>query len=70
MKKRPIAFDRERMSVSFMDIQIDYKTRYVGGEKQEFPYKLFDSPWLKSDYGSGIYHVTDGTQTAVYDFNL
>ncbi len=70
MKKESIQFDADTMTVEFMGIRMDYKERYVNGEKQIFPYKLFDSPFLQSEYGTGIYHVTDGGQSAVYDFNI
>ena len=69
MKKQPISFEKEAMRVSFMDVEMDYKGRYVCGEKQQFPYKLFDSPFMRSEYGSGIYHVISGTDTVIYDFN-
>ncbi len=69
MKKHPIDFDAGSMTVAFMDVRMDYKERYVGGEKQVFPYKLFDSPFMQSEYGTGLYRITDGTDTAVYDFN-
>lgn len=69
MKKQPISFEKEAMRVSFMDVEMDYKSRYVCGEKQQFPYKLFDSPFMRSEYGSGIYHVISGTDTVIYDFN-
>lgn len=71
MKAQPIVFDPDTMTVEFMDIRMDYNDRYVHGEKQIFPYrKLYDSPYLTSDYGSAILHVTDGTESAVYDFNF
>jgi len=71
MKAMPIFFDRDTMTVEFNGIRMDYKDRYVNGEKQAFPYtKLYDSPYLQSEYGSGILHVTDGTDSAVLDFNF
>ena len=69
MKKQPICFDRKEMRASFMGVEMDYKSRYVCGEKQQFPYKLFDSPFMRSEYGSGIYHVISGTDRVIYDFN-
>ncbi|MBR7133719.1 MAG: hypothetical protein IKD04_09345 [Clostridia bacterium] len=71
MKKLPIEFDSNTMTVKFNGILMDYKDRWVNGEKQIFPYeKLYDSPWLCSDYCSGIIYVTDGTDSEVYDFNF
>lgn len=69
MKRHAIVFDTQNMSVEFMGIQMDYQTRSVCGEVQKFPYRLFDSPYLQADYGTGIYRVSDGEMTAVYDFN-
>ena len=69
MKKQPICFDRKEMRASFMGVEMDFKSRYVCGEKQQFPYKLFDSPFMRSEYGSGIYHVISGTDRVIYDFN-
>lgn len=69
MKKEPIRFDPDSMTVEFMGIRMDYKERHVNGKRQNFPYKLFDSPFMRSEYGTGIYHVTDGEMQAVYDFN-
>ena len=31
---------------------------------------MFDSPFLQFDYGTGVYHITDGERTAAYDFNI
>ena len=68
MKQQPIAFDSGRMTVEFLNVKMDYKTRYVDGKRQVFPYKLFDSPWVQAEYGSGIYRVSDGNETVIYDF--
>jgi len=68
MKRHPIFFDKDTMTAEFMDVRMNYKERYVCGEKQQFPYKLFDSPWMQAEYGTGVYHVTDGSCTVIYDF--
>ncbi len=70
MKQHPIVFDKNAMTVEFLNVKMSYTERYVNGERQRFPYKLFDSPWMRAEYGSGIYHISDGTATEVYDFNL
>ena len=71
MKSLPIVFNSENMSVKFNDICIDYNKRTVGDEEQVFPYtKLFDNPYVKSDYYSAIYDITDGENSIVYDFNF
>ena len=69
MKGQAILFDAQKMSVAFMDIEMDYQSRSVCGEKQRFPYRLFDSPYMQSDWGTGVYRVSDGEMTVVYDFN-
>ena len=71
MKAEPIFFDADTMTVEFMGIRMDYSSRWINGEKQVFPYaKLYDSPYLSSEYGSGILYITDGTDSAVMDFNF
>lgn len=71
MKALAIDFNAEKMSIAFNDIYMDYTERVVHGEKQIFPYKkLFDSPYLQSEYYSAVYEVTDGQTHVVYDFNF
>ena len=71
MKSKQIKFDSDKMSIEFNDIFMDYNVRFVNGVKQSFPYeKLFDSPYLKSEYNSAIFEVTDGENRKVYDFNF
>lgn len=69
MKQTPIAFDPDTMRVEFMDICMDYRHRWVKGELQHFPYRLFDSPFMRSEYGTGVYRVSDGKDAVIYDFN-
>jgi len=64
-------FDAESMTVKFRDIRMDYENRWVKGEKQVFPYKnLYESPWLWSEYGSGVLHISDGEREEILDFNF
>lgn len=63
-------FAPDSMTVEFTGIRMNCKERYVNGEKQDFPYKPFDRPFLQSEYGTGIYRVAHGEQTAVCDFNI
>ncbi len=71
MRKKQIVFDTDAMSLEFMGIHVDYSGNSVDGVKNIYPYPfLFDSPYLKSEYGSGVLHVTDGYESAVYDFNF
>ncbi len=71
MKELPIIFDRESMSLDFMGIHVDYAKNSVNGVENEYPYKLlFDSPYMISEYNSGIYCVSDGETTEKYDFNF
>ncbi len=69
MKQHPITFDPDTMTAAFMEVRMDYKERYVQGKKQVFPYKLFDSPYMQSEYGTGIYRISDDRETVIYDFN-
>lgn len=69
MGKEKIHFDPGSMTTECFGIKMDYTDRWVNGVRQVFPYgKLYDSPWLTSEYGSGVLHVTDGTDSAVLDF--
>ncbi len=71
MKAIPIVFDKEAMSLDFLGIHVDYSGNSVDGVPNKYPYeKLYDSPYLTSEYGSGVLHVTDGHESAVYDFNF
>lgn len=71
MKTLVIDFDAEKMSIAFNNIYMDYNERFVNGEKQIFPYeKLFDNPYVQSEYYSAIFEVTDGNDRVVYDFNF
>jgi len=71
VKSMPIEFNPEEMRIEFNNICVDYNTRYVNGEEQLFPYKkLFDSPYLSSEYYSAIFEATDGNDSFIYDFNF
>ncbi len=71
MKALEIAFDSDDMAVDFLGIHVDYSSNSVDGVKNVYPYeKLYESPYLNSEYGSGVLHVTDGRNCAVYDFNF
>ena len=70
MKNLPVEFNADDMSIEFNGIYVDYKKRSVCGEYEIYPYKLFDSPYVKSDYYSAVYEVTDGEETQIYDFNF
>ena len=43
--------------------------RQVNGAPVDLPEKLFDSPYLNSDYDSGIITAEFGDQTLILDFN-
>ncbi len=43
--------------------------RRIDGKPVELPKKLFDSPYLTSDYGSGIITAQFGDQKLILDFN-
>jgi len=71
MRALPISFDRENMAVDFLDIHVDYTKNCVGGVTNTYPFpRLYDSPYLRSDYASGIIRASIDGETAVYDFNF
>lgn len=71
MKELPIRFDPAAMELDFAGIHVDYHKNSVNSVVNRYPYPmLYDSPYLKSEYGSAVLHVTDGTESAVYDFNF
>lgn len=71
MKEKPIRFDADAMEFDFEGIHVDYAGNSVNGTVNRYPFPmLYDSPYLTSEYGSAVLHVTDGTESAVYDFNF
>ncbi len=71
MKAQPPVFDREKMTADFCGVHLDCASGSIDGEIPEHPYSmLYDSPYLKSVYGSGILQITDGYDSVVYDFNF
>ena len=69
IKKKPVKFDREKMSVEYDNIYMDKATRCLNGEKVEFPFPLFDNPFIHSELGSGIITVKTSLGEATLDFN-
>lgn len=72
MRKNAPKFDPETMETDFMGVHLDYHGHTVNGVSETYPYaKLYDSPYLTSDYGSGVLYVNDGKGAErVYDFNF
>lgn len=71
MKQEPMQFDRTAMSMDCFGIHVDDAKNSVNGIENQYPFAmLYDCPYLKSEYGSGVITVTDGTETAVLDFNF
>ncbi len=71
MERERIDFDAEAMRCECFGVCVDREKNSVGGVENVYPYPfLFDSPYLKSEYGSGILRVTDGVDSDVYDFNF
>ena len=69
IKSKPVLYDPEARTVDFDGIHVDYQGNSENGKANVYPYALYDSPYVKSEWCSGIVEVTDGNKTVVYDFN-
>ncbi|MBQ8509818.1 MAG: hypothetical protein IJ493_07930 [Clostridia bacterium] len=70
IKAIPVVYDPEARTVDFDGIHVYYHGNAEQGVENVYPYgMLYDSPWMKSVWRSGVIEITDGNQTAVYDFN-
>ena len=69
IKKKPVLFDKENMTLEFDNIKISKTERFLNGEKVEFPYPLYSCPFMCSDIGSGVITVNTSFGETVLDFN-
>lgn len=58
-------FDPETMTLSYGNLKMNRRERFIDGEKVVFPYETYDSPCVYSKWGSGVIE----TATAVIDFS-
>ncbi len=68
----PIAFNPSKMSLSYESggkcLYMEARIRQVDGKEILFPYPLFESPYVKSELGSGVITAHGLTGCTVYDF--
>lgn len=69
IKAIPVIYDAEAGTVDFDGIHVYYHGNSEDGRENVYPYgMLYDCPYMKSIWKSGIVEVTDGKTSAVYDF--
>ena len=69
IKKIPVVYDQEARTLDFDGIHLDYNMNSENGVANVYPYKLYDSPYMQSEWRSGIVEVTADNRKCVYDFN-
>ena len=78
MEKKEMNFDRDTLTLEYgnMKLHLEYNKRdgvteyqYLDGVLQEYPYAYtYDSPFMRSKWGSGVIEVTYGDTVRVMDF--
>jgi len=69
IKATPVLFDRKKMTVEFDGIMLRKEGNSENGKENIYPYaKLYDCPFMKSDWDSGIIEVTIDNKKVIYDF--
>ena len=58
-------FDAESMTLTYGNLKMNRKERFIDGKRVEFPYETYDSPMMYSKHGSGIIE----TDKVILDFN-
>ena len=48
------AFDRESMTLTYGNLKMNHRGRWIDGQKVPFPYETYDSPCVFSKWGSGV----------------
>ena len=56
--------DEKTMTLQYADLKMNRETREIAGKTVQFPYDTYDSPCVKSKWGSGVIE----TPTAILDF--
>ena len=57
-------------TVKFDGIELRTDGNSVGGKENVYPYaKLYDCPFMQSEWGSGVIDITYGSEVITYDFN-
>ena len=70
IKAMPVVYDKEAKTVSFDGILLHTEGNSEGGVENVYPYKkLYDCPFMQSEYDSKVIEVTFGGKKVIYDFN-
>lgn len=65
----PVMFDRENKTVSFDGILLRRDGSSENGVENAYPYPgVYDCPFMRSEWASGVIEITAGGEHAVYDF--
>ena len=69
IKKIPVVFDKVAKTVKFDGIELRTDGNSDGGKENVYPYKkVYDCPFLQSEYDSKVIDVITGGKKVTYDF--
>ena len=67
---KPVIYDEDKNSVMFDSIYVSPEENGENGKTNVYPYEyLYNSPYMKSLWNSGIIELKDLNRTFIYDFN-
>ena len=70
IKAMPVIFDKTAKTVNFDGIELRTDGNSEGGVENVYPYKkVYDCPFMQSEYDSKVIEIKAGNKTVVYDFN-
>ena len=66
----PVIFDKTAKTVNFDGIELRTDGNSEGGKENVYPYKkVYDCPFMQSEYDSKVIEIKAKDKTVVYDFN-
>jgi hypothetical protein len=66
---KPVSFDSNNMTLEFDGIFVSYDKNAENGKENSYPYEyLYDSPYMKSVWNSGIIELKGKDMSCIYDF--
>ena len=70
ISSKQVVFDKENMTVEFDSVFVSYNNNGENGKTNVYPYEyLYDSPYMKSVWNSGVIELNGKDIQCVYDFN-
>ena len=70
ISSKQVVFDKENMTVEFDSVFVSYNNNGENGKTNVYPYEyLYDSPYMKSVWNSGVIELSGKDIQCVYDFN-